>query len=66
MFQSVNYRGLGYVEMKRDVNTGKHFIIEPNIGRPTGRSAIAEAGGVAMLYAAYCDTVQRTLPVNLD
>ncbi|HLE63575.1 MAG TPA: hypothetical protein VI750_10560 [Pyrinomonadaceae bacterium] len=66
LFQSVNYRGLGYVEMKRDVNTGKHFIIEPNIGRPTGRSAIAEAGGVAMLYAAYCDTVQRTLPVNLE
>jgi predicted ATP-grasp superfamily ATP-dependent carboligase len=66
LFRSVNYRGLGYVEMKRDVRTGKHFIIEPNIGRPTGRSAIAEAGGVAMLYAAYCDTVQMSLPANLE
>lgn len=66
LFQSVGYRGLGYVEMKRDVRTGEHFIIEPNIGRPTGRSAIAEAGGVAMLYAAYCDTVQRPLPPNLE
>jgi D-aspartate ligase len=66
LFRSVNYRGLGYVEMKRDVRTGKHFIIEPNIGRPTGRSAIAEAGGVAMLYAAYCDTIQRSLPANLE
>lgn len=66
LFQSVGYRGLGYVEMKRDVRTGKHFIIEPNIGRPTGRSAIAEAGGVAMLYAAYCDVVQKPLPPNLD
>ena len=66
LFQSVGYRGLGYVEMKRDVRTGKHFIIEPNIGRPTGRSAIAEAGGVEMLYAAYCDTVQKPLPPNLE
>jgi D-aspartate ligase len=66
LFQSVGYRGLGYVEMKRDVRTGEHFIIEPNIGRPTGRSAIAEAGGVAMLYAAYCDTVQSPLPANLE
>lgn len=66
LFQSVGYRGLGYVEMKRDVRTGKHFIIEPNIGRPTGRSAIAEAGGVPLLFAAYCDTVQGPLPANLE
>jgi predicted ATP-grasp superfamily ATP-dependent carboligase/glycosyltransferase involved in cell wall biosynthesis len=65
LFKSVGYRGLGYVEMKRDVRTGKHFVIEANIGRPTGRSAIAEAGGVAMLYAAYCDTARRPLPANL-
>jgi hypothetical protein len=52
--------------MKRDVRTGKHFIIEPNIGRPTGRSAIAEAGGVEMLYSAYCDALQKPLPPNLE
>jgi D-aspartate ligase len=66
LFRSVGYRGLGYLEMKRDARTGKHFIIEPNIGRPTGRSAIAEAGGVALLYAAYCDTVQWPLPPNIE
>ena len=66
LFQSVGYRGLGYVEMKRDARTGQHFIIEPNIGRPTGRSAIAEAGGVALLYAAYCDTVRKPLPAGLE
>jgi D-aspartate ligase len=66
LFQSAVYHGLGYVEMKRDIRTGEHFIIEPNIGRPTGRSAIAEAGGVALLYAAYCDTVQRPLPANIE
>lgn len=62
LFQSVGYQGLGYVEMKQDRRTGKHFIIEPNIGRPTGRSAIAEAGGVELLYTMYCDAVGRPLP----
>ena len=64
LFRSVNYHGLGYVELKRDQRTGEHFIIEPNIGRPTGRSAIAEAGGVALLYTAYCDLVGLPLPEN--
>jgi D-aspartate ligase len=66
LFRSVQYRGLGYLEMKRDERTGKHFIIEPNIGRPTGRSAIAEAGGVELLYTMYCDTLARPLPANLE
>lgn len=66
LFQSVNYHGLGYVEMKRDRRTGKHFIIEPNIGRPTGRSAIAEAGGVELLYTKYCDLVNLPLPANRE
>ena len=66
LFRSVAYRGLGYVEIKRDDRTGKHFIIEPNIGRPTGRSAIAEAGGVELLYAMYCDSVGWPLPEGLE
>ena len=62
LFGSVGYRGLAYLEMKRDARTGKHLIIEPNIGRPTGRSAIAERGGVELLYTAYCDMVGLPLP----
>jgi predicted ATP-grasp superfamily ATP-dependent carboligase len=62
LFQSVGLRGLGYVEMKQDVRSGNHFILEPNIGRPTGRSAIAEAGRVELLYTMYCDTVGWPLP----
>jgi len=62
LFRSVSYRGLGYLEMKRDPRTGKHYIIEPNIGRPTGRSAIAEAGGVELIYTMYCDALSRPLP----
>jgi predicted ATP-grasp superfamily ATP-dependent carboligase len=65
LFRGVDYRGLGYVEFKQDTRTGKHYIIEPNIGRPTGRSAIAEAGGVELLYTMYCDAVGWPLPAGL-
>lgn len=64
LFQSVGYWGLGYLEMKRDDRSGEFFIVEPNIGRPTGRSAIAEAGGVDLLYTMYCDLVGLPLPAN--
>jgi predicted ATP-grasp superfamily ATP-dependent carboligase len=41
LFRSVGYHGLGYVEMKFDERTGHYSLIEPNVGRPTGRSAMA-------------------------
>lgn len=65
LFELVGYHGLGYVEMKRDERTGEQLIMEPNVGRPTGRSPIAEAGGVELHYAAYCDAVGHPLPRNL-
>lgn len=64
LFQGIGYHGLGYVEMKQDQRSGKHYIIEPNIGRPTGRSAIAEFSGVELLYTLYCDLTGRPLPAN--
>ncbi|MCZ6703695.1 MAG: carboxylate--amine ligase [Ignavibacteria bacterium] len=62
LFKKVNYVGLGYVEIKKDINTGKYYIIEPNIGRPTGRSALAEACGVDLIYTMYCDCLGLPLP----
>jgi D-aspartate ligase len=62
LFGSVAYRGLGYVEAKTDRRTGRLLIIEPNIGRPTGRSAIAERGGVELLLTAYQDALGQPLP----
>lgn len=64
LFRRVGYRGLGYVEFKIDDRTGKPVIIEPNVGRPTGRSAIAEAGGVELLLTMYCDTLGLPLPTE--
>lgn len=66
IFDSIGYVGLGYIEMKRDARSGEYFAIEANVGRPTGRSAIAEAGGVSMLYAMYCDAVGLTRPADLE
>jgi len=66
LFEKVGYHGLGYVEMKRDERSGEHFFIEANIGRPTGGSAIAEAGGVELLYAMYCDAIGWPLPAQLE
>jgi predicted ATP-grasp superfamily ATP-dependent carboligase len=65
LFRCFHYVGLGYVEMKLDEMTGQYFMLEANIGRPTVRSAIAEAGGVELLYAMYCDHVGWQLPANL-
>jgi|GEM_PF-198601 len=61
-FQRLDFCGLGYLEFKRDKRTGRLLIIEPNIGRPTGRSAMAEACGVPLLLTMYCDAAQLPLP----
>jgi D-aspartate ligase len=62
LFTGLSFKGLGYLEVKRDPRTGEHVLIEANVGRPTGRSAIAEAGGVELLYTAYCDLMRLPLP----
>lgn len=66
LFQQVGHRGLGYLEMKRDARTGEHLIIEPNVGRPTGRSAGAEAGGVELVFTCYCHALGLPLPANRE
>ncbi|KAA3620021.1 MAG: carboxylate--amine ligase [Calditrichaeota bacterium] len=64
LFKQFKFWGLGYLEMKRDENTGENLIIEPNVGRPTGRSSMAEAGGVDFLYTMYCHALNMPLPKN--
>lgn len=64
LFGEAHFHGLAYLEMKRDVRTGQLMIIEANVGRPTGRSAIAEAGGVELVHTAYTDAVGLPLPAN--
>jgi D-aspartate ligase len=66
LFQLAEFYGPAYLEMKLDERDGRHWIIEPNIGRATGRSAIAEAGGVELLMTQYCDLLSLPLPVQRE
>jgi D-aspartate ligase len=62
VFQGVQHRGLAYLEMKQDTRSDRYLIIEPNVGRPTGRSGAADAAGIELLYTQYCDALDRPLP----
>lgn len=62
LFGGGDYRGLAYVETKRDPRTGRPVVLETNVGRPTGRSAAARASGVPLLEIAYRDAAGLTLP----
>ena len=62
VFAGVGHHGLAYLEMMVNHRTGRHVIIEPNVGRPTGRSAAADAAGVPLVYSLYCDALGLPLP----
>jgi D-aspartate ligase len=64
LFSKLNWKGLGYLDMKFDDRLQKYLIVEPNILRPTGRSTTAEAGGVELIYTMYCDAAGLPLPQN--
>jgi len=66
LFGRVGFHGLCYLEMKQDQRTGDFLVIEPNIGRPTGRSVMAEASGVELLFTMYCDLLGWSLPVHRE
>jgi D-aspartate ligase len=64
LFKGTGFHGLAYLEVKRDTRTGEHYAIEANVGRPTGRSAIAEAGGVEILQTMHRDQLGMPLPAE--
>ncbi len=49
----VGYRGLGSLEFKRDVSSGRFFIIEPTVGRTDWQEEIATICGVNLPLIAY-------------
>lgn len=64
VFREVGHHGLAYLEMKYDARADRYYIIEPNVGRPTGRSAAADAAGVHLIYTQYCDALGLPLPAS--
>lgn len=65
LFKGLGLHGLGHLETKRDQRSGKTFIMEAHVVRPTGFSPIGEAGGVDRLYTMYCDALGWPFPENL-
>ena len=66
LFQGAGHHGLAYLEMKEDQRSGRLVIIEPNVGRPTGRSAAADRLGVDLIYTQYCDALGWPLPASAE
>lgn len=51
--ERVGYRGLGSLEFKRDVRTGRLLIVEPTVGRTDWQEEIATLCGVNLPLLAY-------------
>ena len=51
--ERVGYRGLGSLEFKRDVRTGRFVIIEPTVGRTDWQEELATLCGVNLPLRAY-------------
>jgi len=64
VFRNAGHQGQGYIELKWDHRTGRHLIIEANVGRPTGRSTAAEKAGVELLMTMYCHLIGDPLPAE--
>jgi D-aspartate ligase len=60
--ERVGYRGLGSLEFKRDVNTGRFFIIEPTVGRTDWQEELATLCGVNLPLMAYLAELEQPLP----
>lgn len=64
LFSGAEFRGLAYLEVKRDPASGRLVMIEANVGRPTGRAAMAEAAGVELLLTVHRDAHRRPAPLS--
>lgn len=62
LFNKVNYKGLGSVEVKVNRNNNTYYITEPTVGRNDLQSNTALAGGINLTKIAYYDALGRTCP----
>lgn len=58
----VPYRGLGSLEFKRDVRTGRFMMVEPTVGRTDWQEEIATLCGVNLPEIAYWLALGRSPP----
>jgi predicted ATP-grasp superfamily ATP-dependent carboligase len=60
-FTAVGFFGLGSMEYKRDVRTGRFLMIEPTVGRTDFQEEVATLNGVNIPFAAYCSLRGNTV-----
>lgn len=58
----VSYRGLGSLEFKRDVRTGRLLMVEPTVGRTDWQEEIATLSGINLPALAYWNALNRVPP----
>lgn len=58
--EHVQYAGLGGLEFKRDIRTGRFLIIEPTVGRTDAQEEIATLCGVNLPLLAYRSALGET------
>ncbi|MBP2026092.1 carboxylate--amine ligase [Peptoniphilus stercorisuis] len=59
-FKGINYKGFGEIELKKDANTGKFYMIEIN-ARTTNLNALLDKVGVNFPYIAYREMIDKPL-----
>lgn len=62
IFSGIQYKGIISLEIKMDEKSARHYIIEPDVGRPNTSIGQVEASGVPILYTMYCDALDMPLP----
>lgn len=62
--ERVGYRGLGSLEFKRDIRSGRLLIIEPTVGRTDWQEEIATICGVNLPLLAYHAALGAPLPIG--
>jgi len=62
IYSGIHYKGIISLEIKIDQSGARHFVIEPDVGRPNTSIGQVEASGVPILYTMYCDALDMPLP----
>lgn len=62
IFDQMKFTGIGGMEYKKDIRTGKYKIIEPFSGRPSSHFYTGLGEGINLPYLVYCDICGKDLP----
>jgi predicted ATP-grasp superfamily ATP-dependent carboligase len=62
-FKRVSFVGMGGIEFKKDVRTGRFLMIEPTVGRVDAQEEVATIHGVNIPLAAYLYEIGAEVPL---